>query len=226
MDKFNKGDLVLISKNIKTTPLLWLSDMDVFIGVEAIITDVTAKGNYKLDIDAGRFAWHPLWLTLITDKKSVTNFEYYEKEIKAINATDNMFALHNGKIVSCCGLSCNDCGFYVKQIPCYVQKTRWLYEEAKPKKEIILSEKERKLLEILFEKYKYIARDKSKTLYAYIDEPYKNGTCPAWRTKHLEDCFNLSRFDGVFGKLSFAFVEWEDDAAYKISDLLALPKEK
>ena len=162
----------------------------------------------------------------IIEIKIVTNFEYYAEEIKALNAIGERFAVQNGKIVSCYGLPCSECEFNKRNISCHVQRIKWLYEEAKPKKEIILSEKERKLLEILFEKYKYIARDKSKKLYAYVDEPYKDGNCPAWRTENLKECFDLSKFDDVFGKLSFAFVEWEDDAAYKISDLLALPKVK
>lgn len=161
----------------------------------------------------------------ITKMETVTNFEYYAEEIKALNAIDHTYALHNGEVVPCCGLSCDACEFYDKHIPCNIQKTKWLYEEAKPKKEISLSEKERKLLEILSEKYKYIARDKNKRLYAYLEEPYKANN-PSWRTEHLGDCFNVSQFDDVFSELLFTFVEWEDDAAYKISDLLALPKVK
>lgn len=216
MHKYKVGD---------TVKILRCSIVPEFIGKITKISKILNVGThpvYNLEItDTITFCEES-----ITKMETVTNFEYYAEEIKALNAIDHTYALHNGEVVPCCGLSCDACEFYDKHIPCNIQKTKWLYEEAKPKKEISLLEKERKLLEILFEKYKYIARDRSKKLYAYSDEPYKDGNCPAWRTENLKECFNLSQFDDVFGKLSFAFVEWEDYAAYKISDLLALPKVK
>ena len=65
----------------------------------------------------------------------MTNFEYYEDEIKAIiNRSDIYYGvgLKDGKPVLCDDITCDMCDFdYINHV-CWVQAIKWLYEEYTP----------------------------------------------------------------------------------------------
>lgn len=73
----------------------------------------------------------------------------------------------------------------------------------------LLTGEEKAILELLDEKYEYIARDKDGMLYAYGDKPIR------FLTDWVGELYSRMPFDNLF-----EFVSWEDEEPTKISDLL------
>ena len=88
----------------------------------------------------------------------------------------------------------------------------FVFPDNKPK----LSKRERMFCE--FMKCGWIARDKEKNLYWYNSKPYKNET--TWNNNNSEYiCMDLLN-------TPFAFIQWEDDVPWDVSDLLKLEVEE
>ena len=139
------------------------------------------------------------------------NFEKYENEVKEIYGREDHIAVVNGKPISCYGLElCDKCDFY-KKGDCEKRRIEWLYSEYK--EPIKLSRLEYEILKKAKEfQYKYIARDENGNLYAYQDQPKKNGDY--WS----DGCFTGSYIaDWLF---CFKFVKWEDEEPYSIDELM------
>ena len=87
-----------------------------------------------------------------------------------------------------------------------------------------LTEDEKAILRNIPEKYKYIARDNSRSLYIYEDKPKKDGGNVWFNDKPKKDGgnvwfnYNYNYFD-LFQHL-FQFIKWEDEEPYKIQELL------
>lgn len=78
-------------------------------------------------------------------------------------------------------------------------------------KEFVVSEDEKSILKVVFEKYKYIARNKSGILCIYNTKPEKFGN--RWVNCDLSLVFR--GYQDLFN-----MVVWRDDEATKIEDLL------
>lgn len=100
----------------------------------------------------------------------MTNAEKYKDKIIAQICETGDWAVNKntGKISSCCGLSCRECLFDVGL--CKETMIKWLHSEYGEKK--VFTDDERKLIELL-DKAEWIARDYDKTLWVYLDKPYK-----------------------------------------------------
>lgn len=62
--------------------------------------------------------------------KRETNFEHYKDEIATV---DFDFAIKDGEITSCEGCYCSECRFGDSDVPCYIKRMKWLFQEHKEK---------------------------------------------------------------------------------------------
>lgn len=209
MHKYKVGDAVeIVSYCSKAS----------YVGKVATITKQTIKTGgspgYKVDLDDDVIFGESAL------KKVITNFEAYKTEILDCLNKDKYFGLCNGKIMPCRELKCAECEFYNPNSACTKITLKWLFEYASSGNKIVLSDKERKLLEVLPTHFSYVARDKNEKIYAFEDKPLKRECC--WSTCGTKrDLMDLSKFN-----LPFEFINWLDEEPYEINDLLALPKVK
>lgn len=140
----------------------------------------------------------------------MTNLEYYLKDI--LNLKNN-FAISKktGNAKNCERLNCEDCQFYNEDpdTTCYEEVMHWMFEEYKPP----VSNLEYDIMNYLYynTKFRYIARDEAKWLYAYYEAPVKGTDC--WEGG---ECYGTLE---LFGDL-FKFVKWEDDKPTSIREIL------
>ena len=88
-----------------------------------------------------------------------------------------------------------------------------VYRSIWEREELTITSVEKVLLENIDSSFKYIARDKSASLYVYEEKPEKaNGV---WVTTF---CVGLRSFNNLF-----PVVKWEDEEPWLIKDLLNLP---
>ena len=137
-----------------------------------------------------------------------TNFEHYKEEILEITKSGCNFAVIEDEVVPCAFHICEGCD--LKRGNCAIGRIKFLYAEhiEKPK----LTKAERMLLEII--KGKYVARQKSGTVFAYINKPWKDKY--SWRGEPV-----CTRFD-AFVNVDFPFIKWEDDEPWSVEELLKL----
>ena len=147
----------------------------------------------------------------------MNNLEYYKDEIANMFLfadhcdwfvdKDNKFCLKENE-------TCEDCKFS-NNINCGKAKVEWLLAEHKEQPTITSNEK--KFLEILDGRYKYIARDKDRELCAYELKPRKISTC--W--DNANDIWT-SLYIRYLEHVYFDFIKWEDDEPWAVEDLLKL----
>ena len=129
------------------------------------------------------------------------NFEHY-KDVFMRCKGRNLECVASKEILKRkCANNCAICVEFIK---------KWLYEEYK--EPIKLIEDEKIILRNLHKKYKYIARDKSGSLYLYGQKPR--------RAKE-----NWINTNGIFTNLCvfehlFKFIKWEDEEPYNIEELI------
>ena len=141
----------------------------------------------------------------------MTNLEHYLKDILNLK---ECFAISEktGKVENCERFNCEDCQFKVNEDyddTCYENVMSWMFEEYKSP----VSELEYDILYYLYNntKFRYIARDEAKWLYAYYEAPVKGTDC--WEGG---ECYGTLE---LFGDL-FKFVKWKDDKPTSIREIL------
>lgn len=78
-----------------------------------------------------------------------------------------------------------------------------------------LTKKEKAILKSLRKKWKWMARDKNKKLWAYNKKPVKFST--AW---NFYDDFEFVDLTGLFKDKVFSFIRWEDEEPTNVDELL------
>lgn len=96
----------------------------------------------------------------------MTNFEYYKDEIKKIADTGRFIAFHNGMIVACRSIRCEDCEFEDRlasmfSSDCHKYMLQWLCKEHKETP--ILTAREWHLLKVL--QHGEIHRDENNYIF-------------------------------------------------------------
>ena len=135
----------------------------------------------------------------------MTNLEHYLKDILNLKECFSI-SKKTGKVENCERINCKDCQFNVKEDcddTCYKNVMLWMFEKYKPP----ISNLEYDILEYLYNntKFRYLARDDGKWLFAYYEPPVKGG----------ESYESLDVFSDIFN-----FVRWEDAKPTSIKEIL------
>lgn len=151
------------------------------------------------------------------------NREKFAKEILDIACSDRSIAVtKDNKVVCCADINCESCMFdnCIKHIgrsrACSDRLREWSESEYVEKPTI--TSKEKKLLDLLLAKWKYIARDADETLYVFDLLPSKKNS---WRIESVLICNYYNISENLFGKM-FDFIKWEDEKPWSIEDLKKL----
>ena len=80
---------------------------------------------------------------------------------------------------------------------------------------IKLTDDEKAILKNINKRYKWIARDKDRTLFIYGNKPIKKES--SWMSENLFDWFCMWIFNHLF-----QFIKWKDEEPYLIKDLLKM----
>ena len=145
----------------------------------------------------------------------MTNREKYAEQILDIVCAGKHFAMDKNKnIIDCEEIECNECEFVRNDSWCEKNIKKWCESEyvEKPK----ISESDRRFLDYLPDGYKYMARDKRGTLFAYKSKPRKNNACCSW----FCDMREIIIFKEY--KISFSMIKWKDEEPWLIEDLKKL----
>lgn len=136
----------------------------------------------------------------------MTNLEYLVSKNK-LDFGDLCFLAHLSKYNRTCdGKSCSECEFSRNVQRCVEAIL------AEHKEKIKLTKNEKAILESLEDKYKWIARAKSGSLYIFENKPFKKYGV----LSRDGACNNLFGFKNIF-----QFIKFEDKEPYNIQELLA-----
>lgn len=80
-----------------------------------------------------------------------------------------------------------------------------------------ITSREKKFLDVLLPKWKYIARDSNNSLFIYPIKPIRFGTC--WMVKNDYNVYKIAK--DVYGNM-FNFIRWGDEEPWSIEDLKKL----
>lgn len=147
------------------------------------------------------------------------NREKFAKEILDIACSGGTIAIDkSGNLVDCRDLICTGCTFG-KALTCKKDELipKWCESEYVEKPTI--TSREKKFLNMLLPKSKYIARDENDKLYVYTEKPKRvmgYWGCPDGSYQILAD---------IFGNM-FDFIKWEDEEPWHIEDLKKLECEE
>lgn len=143
------------------------------------------------------------------------NKEKFAKEIVEIACDRGSVAVSKaiGEPVYCNEINCRDC--LLSNKGCSNALRRWAESEYIEKP--VISKKDRAFLDYLVEDFKYMARDKNNSLYAYGKEPYKSNNDDCW-SGNGRRCCALSSYVNV----DFPMIKWSDDKPWLIDDLKKL----
>lgn len=147
------------------------------------------------------------------------NKEKFAKEIFEIACRGDSIAITvaNNEIVPCGSIECEKCIFKVKEYEeCSDKIKKWCELEYIEKPTLTL--KEKKFLDLLLSKWKYIARDVDKNLYAFDSLPIKRWDGWCIENKLTYDYCYISK---LFGDM-FNFINYEDEKPWSIEDLKKL----
>lgn len=143
------------------------------------------------------------------------NREKFAKEILDIACKGNHFGVTKaGEIISCPETDCEKCLFN-DDIDCDISLEQWSESEYVEKNTI--TSREKKFLDVLLPKWKYIARDSNNSLFIYPIKPIRFGTC--WMVKNDYNVYKIAK--DVYGNM-FNFIRWEDEEPWSIEDLKKL----
>lgn len=148
------------------------------------------------------------------------NKEKFSKEIFDIACRGDSIAITitNNEIVPCESIECEKCIFKVKEYEeCSDKIKKWCESEYIEKP--TLTSKEKKFLDLLLPKWKYMARGADKNLYVFDSLPIKghNGWCIE-NISMCEYCYISKKlFDNMFN-----FIKWKDEKSWSIEDLKKL----
>lgn len=148
------------------------------------------------------------------------NKENFAKEILDIACKGYPFSVtKSGEITFCDCFKCDMCKFYVPADykSCRIRRYEWSESEYVEKPTI--TSREKKFLNMLLPKSKYIARDENDKLYVYTEKPKRvigYWGCP-------DGSYQISA--DIFGNM-FDFIKWEDEEPWRIEDLKKLECEE
>ena len=143
------------------------------------------------------------------------NREKFVKEILDIACKGNHFGVTKaGEIISCPQTDCAKCLFN-DDIDCDISLEQWSESEYVEKNTI--TSREKKFLDVLLPKWKYIARDSNNSLFIYPIKPIRFGTC--WMVKNDYNVYKIAKY--VYGNM-FNVIRWEDEEPWSIEDLKKL----
>lgn len=147
------------------------------------------------------------------------NKEKYSKEIVEIACKGHNFRVdkNTNEVADCCDAPCAAC-LFLEMDDCDKARREWAESEYIEKPVIVISKRDRVLLEYIRERYKYISRDENGNLFAYETHPKKVGTC--WNTNSLicKSYLYLNRHFNV----DFPMIKWADSEPWLIEDLKKL----
>ena len=146
------------------------------------------------------------------------NKEKYAKEIVEIACSGDCIAVEIStcRPVPCNSIRCANCLFNEGCISHTKDECIKKWAESEYIEKPVVSKKDRAFLEYLGEAYKYIARDKNKSLFAWKCEPVKTFSEGEW-TNMLRAFLGLNEYS-----IEFPMVKWEDDEPWLIDDLKKL----
>ena len=143
------------------------------------------------------------------------NREKFAKEILDIACKGNHFGVTKaGEIISCPETDCAKCLFN-DDIDCDISLEQWSESEYVEKNTI--TSREKKFLDVLLPKLKYIARDSNNSLYVYPIKPIRFGA--HWMVKNDYYFYKIAK--DMYGDM-FDFIKWEDEKPWSIEDLKKL----
>ena len=144
------------------------------------------------------------------------NKEKYAKEIVEIVCEGCALAVskETGKPVKCVNIKCSECTLGGRGM-CSTMIKEWA--ESKYIEKPVISKKDRAFFDCLVEDFKYIARDKNNSLYAYDKEPHKVKETASWAGDGIR-WFKLNNYVNV----DFPMIKWSDDKPWLIDDLKKL----
>lgn len=148
------------------------------------------------------------------------NKEKFSKEIFDIACKGDSIAvtIANNEIVPCESIECGKCIFKVREYEeCSDKIKKWCESEYIEKP--TLTSKEKKFLDLLLPKWKYMARDyNTGKLSLYKDKPFKYRT-RSWISQSKDFAYELpyEPFD-----VEFDFITWIDEEPWSIEDLKKL----
>lgn len=144
----------------------------------------------------------------------MTNAEFYKNEILGMVRNNQTIGLQNNKLVTCKGLSCEDCGFSTFKTRCNHEcenvKIKWLYSEYKPQKPK-LTKQEHAFCEAVGSGW--LARNRNQVLYLHEEKPVKDSYY-GWTLDSTFMCLSS------FLLPSFDFIEREDEEPYSVKEML------
>ena len=143
------------------------------------------------------------------------NREKFAKEILDIACKGNHFGVTKaGEIISCPETDCAKCLFN-DDIDCDISLEQWSESEYVEKNTI--TSREKKFLDVLLPKLKYIARDSNNSLFIYPIKPIRFGA--HWMVKNDYYFYKIAK--DMYGDM-FDFIKWEDEKPWSIEDLKKL----
>ncbi len=150
--------------------------------------------------------------------------EKFAKEILDIACNGRSIAVtKDNKVVCCSDIPCescmfNSCGKHIGRAQVCLDRLREWSESEYVEKPTITS-KEKNFLDLLLDKWEYIARDADKTLYAFDLLPSKKRN--TWCIENISMCDYCYISKNLFGDM-FDFIKWEDEKPWSIEDLKKL----
>ena len=151
------------------------------------------------------------------------NREKFAKEILDIACNGRSIAVtKNNKVVYCSDTPCescmfNSCGKHIGRAQVCLDRLRE-WSESEYIEKPTLTNNERKLLEIIDSKFKYMVKNPDGRITVFENEPLKDTTHKCWS---CGDNLGLNIFlgAGVFNNVNFDMVQWEDEKPWLIEDL-------
>lgn len=155
------------------------------------------------------------------------NREKFAKEILDIACNGATIAVtKDNKVVCCRDINCKQCLFhkghkgdgYVDVGYCD-DKDRIQWAESEYVDKPTITSREKEFLDLLLDKWEYIARDADKKLYAFDLLPSKKRN--TWCIENISMCDYCHISKKLFGDM-FDFIKWENEKPWSIEDLKKL----
>lgn len=134
-----------------------------------------------------------------------------------------MAVTRDNKVVCCNDINCSQCLFCKKDNYVYYcdEKEPMKWAEAEYIERPTLTNNERKFLEIIDSKFKYMVRDCDGCMNFYVNKPSKNTTLKCWN-RGCDPYISIFLDFGLFNNINFDMVQWENEKPWLIEDLKKL----
>ena len=146
------------------------------------------------------------------------NRQKFAKEILDIACKGSRIAIKHDCVIPCvCSkIECSDCQFDFYD-DCEEGIENWC--ESEYVENPTITSREKKFLDLLLTKWKYIARDENKNLYVFDSLPIKG--YDGWCIENISMCEYCYISKKTFGDM-FDFIKWENEKPWSIEDLKKL----